>query len=440
MRWILALCIVGSVFAQSRRAYVTELGRRVLGRSDLIVEGKVARLLPAFRGVSSARITVKDRFFGHDRAETLTVMYVNDYVAPDAFRATLDRATVRFERNRKKSLDPTQKPGAADDAGTKPRSSRRRDEAEGRVRAGRGVRLAPGEEGLFFLRRQGASYALASLLPNHDPLYAPKRRRLIATLDLERGGSIVSRAKRAKEFFLDGITDRGDWERGHAAREIRALAERYRGLFTRAEGERLAARLYEENEPPILSSLERAVRAINPSLGLDWARRKEREETAQAAPTLTAARVRLSAIKSPEMRAADLVRVARQFRSGSTQLLIEFLKDPAPIVRERAAQTLAEMGGPSAVKPLREALVQERDANAATAMMYACGVKGDPDAVPVLAKRLADPVSQTVALTALARIGTEAARTALIKHRSRADEETQRLIDRLIREEFPERP
>lgn len=439
---LLATVVLGATApaeAQGRRAYVTELGRRALAGVDQIVDGKVARLLPQFRGVSAARIEVTARLHGYDRKATLTVLYVNDYVAPDAFRATIERRDVALERERKRRLG---RVSAPEGSGVSERDRRRNETAKSTdLRRGAGVRLAQGEAGLFFLKRRGASYTLYAMLPKRDPFFDAKRRRLVATLDLERGGSIISRAKRAKRYFLDAMLSRDPWERGHAARELRAMAERYRaGLFDRTEGEQLLKLLYDEREPPILSSLERAVRAIDPSLVEDWARRTEQAAVKRAAPTLDAARKRLERTKVPEVRAADLATLARQIGRGSTPLLIEGLKDPAPVVRERVAQAMAELSGPSANEPLRDALRKERDANAIIAMMYACGVKGDPEAVPLLAERLEDPRFEAAGLTALARIGTEPARSALLRYRNKATEDTRKLIDRLIEEEFPDRP
>ncbi len=432
--WLVLIVPAG---AQVRRAYVTELGRRALTGTDQIVEGKVAKILPPFRGVSAARVAVATRIHGYDRAKTLTVLYVNDFVAPDAFRATLERASVRYERDRKRGLRGANA-GQPDGTTGRERSNKTQAEAAD-LRRGHGVRLAEGESGLFFLKRRGASYSLFALLPKRDPFYTAKRRRLVATLDLERGGSIVARAKRAKTYFLAALRSSDVWERGHAAREVRALSERYRDVFTRAEGERLVKMLYKENEPPILASLERAVRAIDPNLAGDWAQRVEREQTKAAAPSLKVARARLQRTAIAEARAADLAAVAQRWRRGATPLLIEYLKDPAPIVRERAAQAIAEIGGPSANKPLREALREERDENAVVAMIYACGVKGDTDAVPLLEERLNEPRYQSPALTALARVGSEPARKALLMFRRTADEPTQKLIDRMIEEEFPDR-
>jgi hypothetical protein len=74
------------------------------------------------------------------------------------------------------------------------------------------------------------------------------------------------------------------------------------------------------------------------------------------------------------------------------------------------------------------------------AMIYACGIKGDPDAVPLLAKLLRKPELERTSIHALARIGTPEARTVLEQHQARVDTATADLIQSLLREEFPEGP
>ena len=82
------LCLlVPSFLGGPRSLYVTEFGRQVLRRSDQIVEGEVAKLLPAFRGVTTARIKVIKSWMGFDRARDLRIMFIEDFVAPEAFTA-----------------------------------------------------------------------------------------------------------------------------------------------------------------------------------------------------------------------------------------------------------------------------------------------------------------------------------------------------------------
>jgi len=50
--------IAGTAWAQSGRIHVTEFGRRVLGRTDLVVDARVKSVRPPFRGVSTARLEV----------------------------------------------------------------------------------------------------------------------------------------------------------------------------------------------------------------------------------------------------------------------------------------------------------------------------------------------------------------------------------------------
>ena len=108
-------------------------------------------------------------------------------------------------------------------------------------------------------------------------------------------------------------------------------------------------------------------------------------------------------------------------------------------MRERAAQALAEVGGPSAHAPLRTALGKEKDLQAATAMIYACGFLGDPDAVTIVERQLTARARERAAIHALARIGTPAARRVLEGRLKATSAENRNLIKALLREEFPER-
>jgi len=430
------------------RVHVTEFGRRVLSRCDAVVEAKVLRVNPPFRGVSTARLAVSERLLGRSRRSEITLMFVQDYVAPEAFNSKLTSATVRYERRRKldmasvledlaRSRVPEKREELTGERTTNEKTER--SPAPNARTGGAGIRLVKDEQALFFLRRRGASYSLVGYIPQRDPLYDSKRERLTGVLRLERPGALDERLVSAKRYFLREIKSDNPWERGNAARELRSLARRDPRLFTRSEGRRLAALMIDEREPPIQWSLERAVHAIDPNLALEYARRAESEASERHAATLAEERKRLLGTTVPELRAADLVRIGRRYRRAAAPLLVEFLKDRAPIVRERVAQALAEIGSPNARKPLREALARETDDDAATALVYACGTGGDPDAVPTLAAQLGKPARERVALHALARIGTAEARVALEKHRDRASRESRELIDTLLREEFANR-
>ena len=445
MRVFGALLLLTAAALAQGRIYVTELGRRVLARTDEVVEARVSRINPPFRGVSIANLQVEKRLHGYDRSPVLVLFFIEDYMAPDAFTATLESSTVRYERRRKaglgkalKDLSKLRLPRAEEEVTGVREVKRDRKEAAGLQRPDTavGVRLAQGEEGLFFLRRKEASYALIGFVPKRDPLYKSKKLRLENVLRIEAISALDMRARNAKRFFLAGLRTVDPWERGNSAREIKAIAMRYPKLFTRPDTQQLAQQLYREEEPPIQASLERALRAIDPDLAISFAREEEARERKRHAKALAAARQLLERTKQPDIRAADLARLADRYGRAATEILSDYLEDPAPAVRERAAQALAEVGGPSAREPLRRALKRERDPQAAVAIVYACGVKGDPEAVPLLAARLPDPRLARTVLHALARIGTPAARERLESHRKRADASTRDLIDSLLREEF----
>jgi len=447
MRALCLLLLVLPAAGQSGHAYLTEVGRRVLSRSDEIVEAKVAKIQPPFRGISTARLDVSELLLGYDRKPTLVLLYVEDYVAPDAFTATLDTATVKYERERRAGLEKYLKDIAglrlpkAEERITNARETESgREQAKGVGRGTVGVRLAEGEEGLFFLRRQSTCYALVGYVPRRDPLYETKRARMKDVIALESIPAFDQRAENAKHLFLEALTSEDLWLRANSAREAASLAVRYPELFTEADAEKLAKLLVAEQDPVIRASLERAAGAADRKLALRYAQQAEEQGRARFGQSLEEERKLLDATRMPELRATDLMRVARSYGRGATQLVASYLGDRDAIVREYAAHALAEQGAPSADEAIRNALLRERDPDAAMAMVYALGVHADPDAVTVLASRLEDPALERAAAYALARVGTADARTALQTHAKGASAEMQDLIASLIKEEFAERP
>jgi hypothetical protein len=442
--WSLLLAIPAA--GQPGRAYLTELGRRVLSRSDQIVEARVAKILPPFRGISTAHLEVSARLSGYDRERILVLLYVEDYVAPDAFTATLDSSTIQYERERRAGLEKylsdiahLKLPKAEQRITGARESQANREQTPAPGRGTSGVRLAEGEEGLFFLRRQATSYALVGLVPRRDPLYESKQARLKDVIGLEAIPAFDRRAENAKHLFLEGLRSDDLWIRANSARELAALAGRYRELFSDADAGRLATLLVEEKDPAIRASLERAAGTVDRKLAERYAREAEARGRERFGASLEAEAKLLEATRMPELRATDLMRVARTYGRAATQLLGSYLADRDAIVREYAAHGLAEQGAPSADGALRQALAREDDRDAAMAMIYALGVHADPEAVPVLAERLGDAALERASVHALARIGTPGARVALEKHAKGASAETQDLIASLIREEFAER-
>jgi HEAT repeat protein len=426
-RALIALLLAGTLAqAASGRHYLTEFGRRVLARTDLVVEARVVRVQASFRGITTAHLEVRERLSGYDRSKKLVLMYVDDLVAPDAFGSTLERSTVRFERRGRTAAPGPTVTGAKETAGG--------SSGLGGSRAG--VRLAVREEGLFFLERKGASFSLVGLIPRGDVLYSDKRARLLEILQVEAIAALDLRARRAKEVFLPGLESPTLWLRGNSARETRALALRFPKLFSSEDGARVAEALRKERDPGVASALERTLRAIDPESARDFAAEAEAQERVRFKEAVAAERARLDAIRSPELRAADLHRAARRFGRASTGLVCLYLADESPLVRERAAHALAEYGGPSCVAPLQEALSKERRRDAATAMLHALGARGDATAVAVVAERLEQPDLERTAITALARIGGPEARAALERHRERATPASRDLIDAVLREEF----
>ena len=444
MRALGSIVLLGAVFAAPGQHFITDFGRRVLSRTDQIIEAEVVSVLPRFRGITTARLKVLERFSGFDREPTAVVMYVDDLAAPDAFGSTLERSSIAYERRRRaglgKALEDISKgklPKPEEEVtGTK--TVKRTKETGGTVKAGAasGVRLAKGEKALFFLRRKGASYSLLGLVPAADPLYAVKRSRLRDILRLEAIAALDLRATRARRFFTLGLESPNPWARGNSAREILALATRFPEIFTKEDATKLMKQLLVEREAPIRAALERAVRSIDPEAALEFATGAEERERKRLSKQLNIERQRLDRITLPQLRAYDVYRTARMYGRAATGLMAVYLDDKQAIVRERAAHALAEFGGPSCRPALREALSRERDLKAASALIYACGIKSDSKAVGVVAQRLQQPALERIAIHALARIGTAEARIALLRHKALRSGETVQLIDSLLREEF----
>ena len=435
---LLVLC--GGLLA-GPRYYMTDFGRRVLARTDQIVEAKVVRVLPRFRGITTAKLQVTRHISGYDKSTTLLLMYVDDLTAPDAFDSTLERSSVSYERRRKdglkkavEDLSQGKLPKPEEKLTGKKTTSKSREKG-GTVKAGQaGVRLAQGESALFFLARGDRAYSLVGMVPAADPLFKNKRGRLEQVIKLERG-ALDLRATQLKRFFLGSLAHPNDWERGNSAREILSLATRFPDVFSKAEAKQLTTQLLREKEIPIQAALERAVRAIDPQAAMAFAKNAEERERKRFQKQLNAERDRLDKLKLPQLKANDVYRTGRMYGRAATGLVALYLSDEEPLVRERAAQALAEFGGPSCRLALREALAVERNDDAAAAMIYACGVKSDPKAVPMITERLQSEEVEHIAIQALARIGGPDARTALEKHKAKGGE-IAILIDSLLREEF----
>lgn len=440
--------VAGVAQAEPRGVPLTECGRRVLARCDQIVEARVLAVNRAFRGVNTAQLEVTERLSGFDRSGTLLLMYVEDFAAPDTMAATLETSSLRYERARqaglKKYLEDIASgrvPRAEETISGPAKVETKRETAKepdgGGAGGAAGVLLAKGERGLFFLSRHEASYSLVGLISARDPLFPSKRERLLEVLRIEALPTLEEKADAAKRFYLRGLEERDPWQRGNSAREILGLAQRLPGRFTDEDKRRISTILFAESETLIQPTLERALRLLDPAIASRFAEKAEIDERERLKVELSDAARSLEGVKSPEVRAADLIRAARAYGRAATSLLCGFLSDPEPLVREAAAQALAEQGGPSCLAPLRRALEQERVPETAGALVYACGVRSDPEAVDLIVARLREPTCERAAIHALARIGTPRAREALLRRRgATADPETRKLIDALLAEEF----
>ncbi len=123
-----------------------------------------------------------------------------------------------------------------------------------------------------------------------------------------------------------------------------------------------------------------------------------------------------------DVRAA-VCRALTELGERAVPVLIRCLKSPRPDVRRAAAVILGEIGDPRATPDLVACLSDDDDVNVRTAAAEAVGSIRDPRAVPHLASLLHGR-SRSVAhraLTALTRIGTAEALTALKVWRDEED-------------------
>ncbi|MEM8884041.1 MAG: HEAT repeat domain-containing protein [Planctomycetota bacterium] len=432
---LILLVASGPAGAAPGQRYVTEMGRRVLSLCDMVAVGEVTSVNPPFRGVSTARFRVAEHISSLDKRRSLTLIYIEDYLAPDAIKATFESTTVTFEPRRSAGADKILE-NEESAAGSTPRAATDREVAKPPRTgpAGQGVRLLKGEKGIFFLRKRGASFAIVGFIPERDPLFDRKRTRLRDVLSIEAVSTVDGRVRAAKRYFLRGLGSADLWERGNAAREIEGLSSRYAGGFQPKERRYLAERLYVENNPTIASALERAVRSVAPREALAYAFEAEERERSTYAKALEREEKMIAAVKIPEMRAADLVRLANRYGRAATETLCRYLGDEAAIVRETVAGVLSRQGGPSCRNALRDALAKERDPDAARAMIHTLGVKSDPQAVRLIERRLATPDLERASAQALGRIGTPEAFAALRRYRPQASASVRGYIDVLLKD------
>lgn len=423
---LLPLLLLSLVPAEAAppQAYVTELGRRVLSRSDQIVEGRVLSTQPPFRGISSARIRVTRRILGYDSSAEILVLFTEDFTAPDALGARYDREE-RIAKPR---------PGGA--AGSAARGPVERRESPTETAGGSdeptGHRFAGGDEGVFFLRRQSQTYALHAALSRLDPLYETKKGRLLETLALEDEPLLPAKVQKARDLHVAALSSDNLWLRGNSARELESLGRRFPDAFGEAERTALERRAAEESDAIIRTALERTLRRIDPARGALVASEAEAREAKRLDERLRKESDALSAIRDENLRAAEVARVGEVLGIGATALLARCLEDRAAVVREAAARALGSAGGPSAAEPLARALRRERDPDARRAMVDAAGALPSEPAVPLLAELLRDPTERVAALEALGRIPAEPARNALREARRGADPETAARIDELL--------
>jgi len=430
-----------SALAAPSGGYVTQLGQRVLALCDKVAIGEVTAVNPPFRGVTTARLSITEKLGGLDRPrKSVTLMYISDYLAPDAIRSTFEESSVTFRPRRSERLRrATRNLGdiegeeritgnASEATGTKTKAPSTPGDKDGE----QGVRLLKGERGIFFLRRNGASYAMIGFIPERDPLFARKRKRLEEVLAIEAIASRSSRIRAARSVYTKSLKATDVWERGNAAREIEAMARQYGAAFDDDARQYLAERLYQEKNPTIAAALERAVRAVAPDEAFAYAVEAEERERKLYAKALAKEEKYLASNKVAELRAADLIRLANRYGRAATDLLCRHLEDSDALIRESAAGALARSGGPSCRARLRKALEAEADRNAARAMIHTLGVKSDTEALNLIARRLRDQELEQTAVQAIGRIGTKDAWRILRSHRDSASAPARSLIDSLL--------
>ncbi len=428
--WLLIPLLAVTASAQHRSGvYVTELGRNVLTRTDELVEAEIVKVQKRFRGITTVRMRIKRRYIGVEEQRDVNVLFIEDFMAPDAFGATLETSRVRPDT-----------PGIAASRGQKGSKEGTRTDVEtsdapgSGAKQGRGIRLREGEQGLFFLQKQRTSYRLIAAVTVADRLYEVKLKRMQEVLELERESTFDRKVETIRRYYMRGLEAKVLWLRANSAREMVSLARRFPDLFGPTDVRRLASLRAKERDPQVRALLARAIRTLDPQLRVLLNEEQAQVRDQRLVTELEQHHERIRKIRNAELRAAELRVLARNYGAAAGGLLALYLKDPDPVVRATAALALVQVGGTSAREPVRKALSRERDERTARAMIIAAGELIDKEAVPILARKSGNPKLLKDTVQALARIGTESAQLVLRGIVKDADDESAAQIRKWIAE------
>jgi hypothetical protein len=347
-------------------------------------------------------------------------------------------------------------------------------------------------EGRFvlFLARspRGSGYGVESVVPAEGDEGREKSEVLERELAIQALSDDDARARRMLDLLLRLLDAPGVWSRQHAARELDLLSLARPDLFTasvRTEVRAHRRRTFDEasrtrldrvldraegpdavpvpatppSGAPAGPAVPPAARPLPPAPppptpAAPSAPAPVTGSAPQAPPTGAPAadpevarlRRQLAGPLDPDARRDLLSELARRARGGAEpDLLAAFESSAEPLVRERAAVLLGDVGARASLPRLLARFATETDTAVREAVVRAVGLLGDDSVVPWLAARLGDPALVRAAAFALARVRTGAALDQLEGLRVRSlrstppDEATAALVVYLRSAAFVER-
>jgi len=291
---------------------------------------------------------------------------------------------------------------------------------------------------VLFLRTtpNGSGLALDTLFFAEDHEGREKLEVLEQELAIAAVPDPGARGRKAAAHLLELVGAEKPWSRTHAVRELESLSRRTPDAFDDATLARL-----ETVKRTLPGRSERAVLAATlDRLDPDHVRRDRgadapvaprpgsSSESASAAPTgptdtprYRRARARFVAAIDDESRAVALSELASVGAAATAPDLLDAFRTGTPLVRERAAVLLADLGVGAAWPALRTAYGTETEAVVREAIVRAAGYLGDASDVAWVTTHATGAALRRARCFAYARIRTPEALIAL-----RAEGETAR--------------
>ncbi len=307
---------------------------------------------------------------------------------------------------------------------------------------------------VLFLREtpNGSGLALVTLFRAEDFEGREKLDVLEKELAIAALPDVPERGRRSVAWFLELVGGERPWSRTHGVRELDSLSRKAPASF-----DDLALARLDTVKRTMPGRSERAVLAATlDRLDPDGARRERGAKAALASPAEGArgdepsaptdltgtpryrrAKARLASATDDAGRAASLSDLASIGGEAAAPDLLDAFRTGAPLVRERAAVLLGDLGVESAWTTLRLAYEAEAEATVREAIVRAAGYLGGASDVVWVSTHATGDALRRARCFAYARIRTPAALLALASEAEAArsatppDEATGTLVDYL---------